>query len=222
MGATPGRTVCKKILTIGIPSGATAITRALRTLFLLKVLYTLGNEGIAAFGITVRALSFIWLYHGALSAAVSTLSGQSLGRKDLEGIQVLSKNSILLSVIISLLLGSVYFIFAEQILKLFENENLLVISLGVLFLKLLVCANLFSAPAIIWASILTGAGETRSPMIIAIISNWLIKLPLAWFLGINLGFGIEGIWYAMCFSIVYEDFAIYLAYRKGKWRNMEL
>ena len=57
-------------------------------------------------------------------------------------------------------------------------------------------------------------------MLIAIQANWLIKLPLAWFLGIPLGMGIEGIWYAMVFSILYEDIAIFIAYRTGKWKQL--
>jgi putative MATE family efflux protein len=208
------------LLRIGIPSGAAAITRPLSTLFLLKVISSFGSEGVAAFGITVRAASVIWLYHGALSAAVSTLTGQSLGNKDFLGIQVLIKNSITVSIITSLILGSGYFIFAEEILGIFEKDNALVISLGVLFLQLLVSVSLVSAPALIWASVMMGAGETRSPMLIAIQANWLIKLPLAWLLGMAMGMGIEGIWYAMVLSIIYEDIAIFIAYRKGKWKQL--
>ena len=74
------------LLKIGVPSGAAAITRPLSTLFLLKVIASFGSEGVAAFGITIRAMSFMWLYHGALGAAVSTLTGQSLGARDLDGI----------------------------------------------------------------------------------------------------------------------------------------
>jgi putative MATE family efflux protein len=210
------------LLKIGVPSGAAAITRPLSTLFLLKIIAEFGSEGVAAFGITIRALSFIWLYHGALSTAVSTLTGQSLGKDDMEGIVILNRQSIVISLATSVIFGAVYFIFATEIISLFEAQNQLVLELGTLFLQLLVIANLFSAPAVVWHAILIGAGETRSPMRIAIYANWLLKLPLAWVWAIHFNGGIEGIWYAMFLSIVYEDFAIYLAYKKGQWKRISV
>jgi len=210
------------MLRIGIPSAAASITRPLSTLFLLKVIANFGTEGVAAFGITIRALSIIWLYHGALSTAVSTLCGQSLGRQDLDSIKVLEKNSIKLSLLLSAIFGSIYFFYAAEIIAIFEQNNAEVIALGVLFLHLLVIANLTSAPAIIWGAVLVGAGETRSPMFIAIQANWIIKLPLSWLFAIPFGWGIEGIWYAMFISIVYENMAIYFAYQRGKWKSISV
>lgn len=210
------------MLRIGLPSAAAAITRPLSTLFLLKVIASFGAEGVAAFGITIRALSIMWLFHGALSTAVSTLTGQSLGREDFDGIKTLEKNAIIVALSLSLLFGFLYFINAEQIIGIFEQDNAQVITLGALFLQLLVIASFTAAPAVVWASVLMGAGETRSPMFIAIYANWLVKLPLAWFLALPMGLAIEGIWYAMFISIVYENLAIYLAYRKGKWKSIKV
>ncbi len=212
----------KPLLKIGIPSGVAAITRPLSTLFLLKLIASFGAEGVAAFGIAIRALSFIWLYHGALSTAVSTLTGQSLGKQDLEGIKILSHMSIKVSLITSFFLGIIYLVFAEEIIGIFEKNNAEVIRLGTLFLYLLVIANLSSAPVIVWGSILVGAGETQSPMRIAFYANWIIKLPLAWLWGIYFEQGVEGIWYAMFISIIYENLAIYLAYKRGQWTRISI
>ncbi len=210
------------LLKIGVPSGAAAITRPLSTLFLLKVISSFGAEGVAAFGITIRAMSFMWLYHGALGTAVSTLTGQSLGARDLDGVHSLVSKGVKISLLTSFILGATYWIFANEILQLFEKDNELVISLGLQFFYLLVIANLLYSPAVVWASVMVGAGETRSPMTIAIWANWVIKLPLAWLLGVSFDQGVEGIWYAMFISIVFEALAIFLAYGKKKWEKIKI
>ena len=104
----------------------------------------------------------------------------------------LVSKGVKISLITSFVLGATYWIFAAEILQLFEKNNELVISLGMQFLYLLVIANLLFSPAIVWSSVMVGAGETRTPMNIAIWANWLIKLPLAWLFGIHFDWGGRG------------------------------
>ncbi|MCP3985755.1 MAG: MATE family efflux transporter [bacterium] len=211
-----------RMLRIGIPGGLSALTRPFSTLFLLKVIASFGAEGIAAFGITVRALSLTWLYFGALSTAVSALTGQSLGRHDVAGIRRLVKRSTRMSIALSIGLGAPYMIFAREIIGLFEKENEVVLVLGTSFMQLLVVANLATAFSVIWGAVMSGAGDTRPPMVISILSNWVIKLPLAFLFAIQLAIGVEGIWWAMVISIVFESGALWVWYRRDRWMHAEV
>ncbi len=211
-----------RMLRIGIPGGLSSLTRPFSTLFLLKVIASFGASGVAAFGITVRALSLMWLYHGALSTAVSTLTGQSLGRRDVDGIKRLVSRSGRMSIVLSVAIGVPYWIWAFEIVGLFEKENAEVLELGVSFMRLLLLANLATAFSIIWGSVMAGAGDTRPPMVISIISNWVVKLPLAYQLAIPMDFGVEGIWWAMAISIVFESIAVLIWYRRDRWMHAEV
>lgn len=217
-----GVSAWSRLLRIGVPGGLGALTRPFSTLFLLKVIASFGPAGVAAFGITVRSMSFTWLYYGAMSTAVATLTGQSLGRRDLEGIRRLVGKSLRLSVLISIGLGLLYFSFAREIVGVFEHENPLVLDLGASFMRLLVLANLTTAFSAVWAAVMQGAGDTRPPMVIAILSNWVVKLPLAWWLAIPRGVGVEGIWWAMAISIVFEAGAMLVWYRRDRWMHAKV
>ena len=181
-----------------------------------------GPAGVAAFGITVRSLSLTWLYFGALSTAVSTLTGQSLGRQDIAGIRVLVTKSIRLAMVLSVVIGLPYWIFAREVVGIFEAENALVLDLGTSFIRLLVVANLATAFSLVWGAVMGGAGDTRPPMVIAILSNWVVKLPLAYWFAITLGVGVEGIWWAMTISIVFESGALWYWYRRDRWIHAEV
>lgn len=216
-----GVSAWSRMLRIGIPGGLGALTRPFSTLFLLKVIASFGPAGVAAFGIVVRSMSFTWLYYGALSTAVATLTGQSLGRQDVDGIRLLVTKSIRLSMLLSVVLGVLYWTFAREVVGIFEQENLVVLDLGTTFMRLLVLANLATAFSMVWGAVMQGAGDTRPPMVIAILSNWVVKLPLAYWLAVPRGVGVEGIWWAMAISIVFESGALLVWYRRDRWMHAE-
>jgi putative MATE family efflux protein len=217
-----GAVAWSRMLGIGIPGGLGALTRPFSTLFLLKVVATFGPAGIAAFGIAIRSLSFTWLYYGAISTAVATLTGQSLGRMDVDGIRRLVAKSTLLSIVVSTAMGIPYFLFAREIVGIFEKDNALVLDLGTTFIRLLAIANLATACSMVWGAVMSGAGDTRPPMVIAILSNWGVKLPLAYWLAITREVGVEGIWWAMFVSIVFEAGALLFWFRRDRWMHAKV
>ncbi len=212
----------KTILRIGVPGSIAMLTRPFSTLFLLKIIAAFGAAGLAAFGITIRALSPTWLFHGAITTAVSTLTGQSLGRNNITDIRLLVSKSLRLSMVVSIVMGSIYFIWAREIIGIFEKNSTQVLDLGTMFLQLLVVANLASAFSVVWGAVMNGAGDTRSPMIIAFLANWIIKLPLAYVLAITFDIGIKGIWWAMFISLVFESAAILIWYKRGRWKHVKV
>ena len=123
---------------------------------------------------------------------------------------------------LSIVIGVPYWIFARDIVAVFEPNNVEVLDLGTTFMRLLVVANLATAFSMVWGAVMSGAGDTRPPMIISILSNWGVKLPLAFAFAITLSYGVEGIWWAMAISIVFEGFALLFWFRKDRWMHAEV
>ena len=69
---------------------------------------------------------------------------------------------------------------------------------------------------------MNGAGETRPPMLAAFISNWPVKLPLCWVLAVPMGWGADGVWLGMLFSILLEALLIVFWFRRGTWKDREV
>ena len=64
---------------------------------------------------------------------------------------------------------------------------------------------------------LKGVGDTTWTMIITSVSSWGVRLPAAWFLGVYLGYGLVGIWYALCGEMIIRGALFYLRFQYGKW-----
>ncbi len=211
-----------RMLRIGVPGGLSALSRPFSTLFLLKVIASFGAEGVAAFGITVRALSLNWLYYDALSVAVATLTGQSLGRDDVPGVRRVVGRGTRMSIALSACLGAAYWIFARDVIAVFEPSNTVVLDLGTTFLRLLVVANLFTSFSLVRGAAMMGSGDTRPPMVISILSNWGVKLPAAFLFAITLGYGVDGVWWAMALSLVFESAALVYWFRRDTWMHIQV
>ena len=93
------------------------------------------------------------------------------------------------------------------------------VAAGESFLKLIALSFLFSGPMLPLGSAMNGAGDTKPPMIIAFVANWLVKLPLAYALALPLGYGVDGVWIGMFVSIVFESALMFAWYRRGTWKT---
>ena len=82
-------------------------------------------------------------------------------------------------------------------------------------------AVMWSEPVMAWAVVmngaLNGAGDTKGVMAIVASSMWLVRLPLAYLLGIALGMGPLAIWWCMNLSICFHAVFITIRYVRGRW-----
>jgi MATE family multidrug resistance protein len=49
---------------------------------------------------------------------------------------------------------------------------------------------------------LRGLSDTRVPMIIAVVSYWIVGLPLGYLLGIHFEFGARGVWWGLAAGLI--------------------
>jgi len=65
-----------------------------------------------------------------------------------------------------------------------------------------------------------GAGDTLFAMITGIITFWLIRLPLAYYLSELIGY--RGIWWAISISITLGFLATCFYYLSGRWKKRNI
>ena len=68
----------------------------------------------------------------------------------------------------------------------------------------------------------TGIGKTLPTSFITMPFT-IARIPLAWFLSIKMGMGIEGIWWAISVSTLFKGIGLMLLYKfyKKKTKNFE-
>jgi Na+-driven multidrug efflux pump len=69
---------------------------------------------------------------------------------------------------------------------------------------------------------LRGAGDTRSPLLAAVIGGLLVRVSGAWLLAIVLGLGLPGIWIATAIDWTLRSVILGAVFLRGRWRALEL
>lgn len=192
----------KRILKIGIPSACQRLAWA-TSVFVLFFIFTQCShptESIASWTIGMRVEGMTFMPLMALSLAVSSIVGQNLGAAKVERAVKAGWQVTFIGVCMMIALGTCLFVFAEPLAHFMSNDPQ-TIDYTVSYLRINAFCEPFLALAMILSGALQGAGDTRTPMWITISCNWIIRLPLAWFLAVAMKLGPTGAWWSMSTSV---------------------
>lgn len=211
----------KRLVRIGAPAGIEALVLALGFTAYLVLILDFGPEALAAHQIGLRVQAFAFMPGFGFSAAAAALVGQGLGRGKPEEAQGDGWASIGLGLLVMMALSIPLYLFAHPLAGLFTDDPG-TLELGATWIRAIVLAM----PAIAFhfgaAGALRGAGDTRWPLLVSFAGLWLVRLPLAWFVGIYLGYGMAGVWGA--YIVEYYARAIVTTWRfaRGSWKKIDV
>ena len=69
---------------------------------------------------------------------------------------------------------------------------------------------------------LNGAGDTITPTWINLFSFWLLEIPLAYIMSIELNIGEHGVYYAIIIAETAMALTAVWFFRRGKWKLKEV
>jgi Na+-driven multidrug efflux pump len=104
---------------------------------------------------------------------------------------------------------------------LFNKESNVVYN-GMLAIRYICSGYIFFAYGMVIAQAFNGAGDTRTPTIINLFLYWLLQLPLAYLLAVNMNFGPGGAFAAVAITEVLLSIVYVVVFRRGNWKNVNI
>jgi putative MATE family efflux protein len=206
----------KKALKIGFPAGIQQTIVAVGFMALYRIVNMFGTSTIAAYSIAMRIDSFAVMPAMNFSAALSTFTGQNIGAGKMlrvsEGLRATLKMTITTSIFISTLA----IIFADPLMHAFTNDTE-VIMLGKQYLYIVSPFYILFSVMFAFSGVLRGAGDTLMPMFFTILSLWVIRIPVSYFLSTEIG--TKGIWWGIPIAWTVGVSMSWLYFKTGKWKN---
>jgi putative MATE family efflux protein len=213
---TVDRVELGKILNMGLPSAAESLFWQAAAIVLTLYITGFGTVALAAHQLGLNAESLSYMPTAGFSIAATTLVGQAVGAKNTHLSRRYTSELSRWALLITLVTASLLFFFPEQILALLTNDAD-VIALAAIYLRLMATAQIPQQVAGVLNGAIRGSGDTRTPMVVAAIGLWGVRLPLAYILAFPLKMGITGVWLGMTLDLFVRFILTMIRYKKLSW-----
>ena len=148
--------------------------------------------------------------------AVQTLVGNNLGARKYLLAKIYGFETAKVATIYTIVLGIVFIIIPEYVLLIITNDQT-IIQTAVPSLRVAGFAQIFYGVGVVLANGLQAAGRSFYVMKSEVITNLLIFVPLAYFLGVFLELGLTWAWMALPVYITLYSLVIYLKFNSPDW-----
>lgn len=207
----------KRLLKIGLPIGAGMFFEMAMFSVITLLIGRLGYEAVAAHQIAANVGGITFMIPLALGMAATIRVGVNVGAGDYDGAARAGRVALAASVAVALFTAVICLLANEQIAALYTNEAS-VAKVAAALLLLVAMYQLFDNIQATGIGALRGYKDTGTPMVIALVSYWVIGLPIAAVLGLgNEALGIEplgvyGFWVGLAIGLAVAAVAITLRF----------
>lgn len=219
--ASPSREENRSLLRLGLPSAIQQLLFSGGFTVLFWMIARIGTAELAVSHVLITLMLTLILPSVGFGIAAATLASQALGRGDVEEAYRAGWDTYRVALWIYLVTGLPMVLAPEWLLGWFLHDPA-VVALGVVPLQLLGAMMALDGLGIILMQALLGAGASRYVMTVAVGLQWGVFLPLVWWLGPVMGFGLTVVWLVMgAYRLIQAGFFV-LAWRRRRWGQIEL
>ena len=210
------REIFRHSIRIGLPTGIQQTLVAMGALALMGIVNKFGTNVIAGFSVASRLDSLAMIPAMSFSQALSTFVGQNIGANKPERIRAGLISTVKMSGIVTIV-TTVFIIFTGHILMSLFTNDAEVIRLGDQYLTIVSSFYIMFTLMFIYTGVMRGAGDTLIPMFFSLLSLWIIRIPMAWFLSGKIG--ATGIWWAIPAGWLIGLALSFSYYKSGRWKK---
>ena len=173
----------------------------------------INDNAIAAISVTNLIVNVFITFYSAISIGTSAIVSRSFGKQDFDKANLAIKQSILLGVFISVIVGLINLIFYKPILMV-SGASDKILSYAIPYYMIVVVPSIIICLSLILSSCLRATKDTKTPMIATGIANVLNIILCLIF--INLGLGVIGLGLATTISRIIGVLILIVKLKTGK------
>ena len=210
-----------KILYLGLPSGGESLSYQISQMVIMRFVNLMGIVVI-----TTKVYAYIiancsYVYTQALAMATQIIVGFLIGTGNLDAVSTRVWKTIRLGVLISGTITFVLYLNSDLIYGIF-TDNPEVLELGRHIFLIEIFLEMGRAVNMVMVMSLQAAGDIKWPVTTGLISMWLTATLGAYVFGIVMGYGLIGVWLAMCLDECLRAVVFIYRWRSGGWRKIKL
>jgi putative MATE family efflux protein len=192
--------IISKIFQIGIPSSLSMLIISFGQVVMNKILVNYSTEAVAAYQIVSRLDMLLFMPILGIAISLTTIVGMFYGAKEYKKLLSVVYYGINRAVIITTISVILFFMLAKNILPIFSS-NLMVIDVGVTYLKVIILAYPAVGISVICSRVCQALGQGVPLLITTTTRVLILTAPLSYYF-YYIGKPLEWVWYSQVFAIL--------------------
>lgn len=165
----------KNLLRMGLPAGVQNSVVGFANVIVQSNINAFGSVAMAGSGSYSKLEGFAFMPITSFSMALTTFVGQNLGAKQYDRAKKGAGFGVITGVILAQIIGVLIFLFAPSLISFFSSQPE-VIEIGTLRARIISLFFFLLALSHLLSGVLRGAGKTKVPMVVMLVSWCLIRI----------------------------------------------
>ena len=210
------REMVRPVLATAIPMTLEPVLFNAFQLALTTMIVRMGSEALAARTYSLQISTCIIFWSLSIGQATQILTANRIGARAYDQAHERVLKSLRYAVIGVIVCTSLVYLNARTLFGFFTDDPA-VIHLGVRLAAIGFILEIGRSANVVCASSLGAAGDAKFPAAMGMIFNWLVGLPLAWYFGVHLGYGLPGVWVGMTIEECTRGCCNFLRWQRKGW-----
>lgn len=211
----------KRMLGVGIPSSGEQMNYDMAQIVILSFINVLGTTVVTVKVYCSMIAGIAYLYSIALSQATQIVLGYLFGAGKFDAVARRVWVADLIAVALTTCVSTLIWLNADAVFGLFTADPM-VHELGRQVLLVEIFLGIGRALNIVMVKALIAVGDVKTPVTVNVISSWIFAVAGGYVLGIGMGWGIVGMWIAMCVDEWLRAGFLMITFARGGWRRRAL
>lgn len=202
-----------RMIRLGLPISFSVLCEVLVFSTVTVLVGKMSLVASASQSLVINITSLTFMVPLAIGSAVSVLVGEQLGKKSLQGILRYSLGSLFLALIIQVIFASIYLTLPEMVIGIASTDKAIIAYAS----ALLFWVGLFQIPdgvQVVLAGVMRGLHETKIPMVLGLVSYWVVGLPIGAYFTYSKNLEARGLWMGLAIGLSSMCVLLLLLYKK--------
>ncbi len=221
----PDWTIIRQLFKFGLPAGLQGVAMNVAGVMLLRFIGSLERsaEAQAAYAVCYAELFSLitWTSVGLMGAAAA-VAGQNLGAGHPERSDRAVSIAAGIGLGVAAFVGSLFVLVPGYLLAIFGLHDPTVVAIGSQLLRFLSVSGFFITVALTFNGGLQGTGDTRSPLMITLISQVALPLGVCFALQWSGKLTPAGVWTAIVVGHFTRCILTVARFKQGKWKQIRV
>ena len=212
-----------KITRLGVPTALEQSMSSLAMITMTAMVATFPPAVVAAYGLGNRLISLAFLPAMGMGQATDTIVGQNLGAGKADRAEKATWIASGVVAAIMLAAGMIAFLFPEPIVGVFmtsgQEGTAETIHYGSIYLQVAAAMFVFMGVLQVFLGAFRGAGNTKTALVFSVVTLWVARVPVSYYLIFVAGWGTMGIWIGVVVGDVVGAIAALAYFTRGTWKE---